>query len=109
MTQVTIQCHTTTSQLVNFDYFQYETIVYYLKNLGCPANKLVLGIPFYGASYTLTTDSTTTPKFGAPVKAAGKPGPYTAAAATISYMEVHEPLLSSHIYLELAIPLFQHR
>lgn len=85
---MSIQCHFTTSQLVNFDCFQYETIVYYLKNLGCPAKKLVLGIPFYGASYTLTTDSTTTPKFGAPVKAAGKAGPYTAAAATISYMEV---------------------
>lgn len=97
------------SKLVNFYYFQYETIVYYLKNLNCPPNKLVMGIPFYGASYTLTTNSATTPKFGGPVKAAGKPGPYTAAAATISYMEVLLCVLSSHIYLELAILLFQQR
>lgn len=107
------QCDTDLGQLVSlqsmFDCFQYETIIYYLETLGCPADKLVLGIPFYGASYTLATNysssSSSLPKFGEPVTGAGNPGPYTAAAGTISYMEVF--VLS--VFVLLSTLLFQQR
>lgn len=66
--------------------FQYETMHYYIYSLGCPAEKLVLGFPFYGRSFTLA--ETSNPEFGALVSGPGEAGPYTGAPGFLSYYEV---------------------
>lgn len=66
--------------------FQNETLDYYRNTLNCPGNKLVLGIPFYGQTYTLADPSV--PRFGVASTGPGNAGPYTQSAGTLSYMEV---------------------
>ncbi|KAF3017889.1 hypothetical protein E8E14_013004 [Neopestalotiopsis sp. 37M] len=48
--------------------------------------KVVLGLGFYGRSFTLTDPSCNKP--GCPFSAGGKPGPCTASAGTLSYSEI---------------------
>lgn len=60
--------------------------MYYTKVLKCPANKLVLGIPFYGQSFTLVDSED--PQFGDEVSGAGTAGTYTKSAGTLAYHEV---------------------
>lgn len=61
-----------------------------LVDLGCPPEKLIMGVPFYGKSFTLNpgnknynigtlVDKTT---------GAGEPGKYTQEAGTLAYYEV---------------------
>ncbi|XP_055346364.1 uncharacterized protein LOC129593893 [Paramacrobiotus metropolitanus] len=53
---------------------------------GCPADKIVVGIPFYGRSFTLTDAHVTAP--GSPAVGGGEPGPFTREPGFLSYFEV---------------------
>lgn len=53
---------------------------------GATAESLVLGIPLYGRSYTLS--SATNNKLGASTTGPGKPGKYTQEPGLLSYLEV---------------------
>lgn len=53
---------------------------------GAPANKLVLGMPMYGRSWTLSNPSLN--GIGAPANGAGKAGPFTQEAGILSYNEI---------------------
>nr|XP_032837222.1 chitotriosidase-1-like [Petromyzon marinus] len=52
---------------------------------GVPPQKLVVGLPTYGRSFTLSGASTIV---GAPVSGAGLPGPYTKQPGMLAYYEV---------------------
>ncbi|XP_036765502.2 chitotriosidase-1 isoform X2 [Manis pentadactyla] len=52
---------------------------------GAPANKLILGMPTYGRSFTLASSDS---GVGAPATGPGAPGPFTKEAGVLSYYEV---------------------
>ena len=52
---------------------------------GCPRSKLVVGIPTYGRSWTLSTSSTAV---GSPASGAGSPGPVTKEGGFLAYNEI---------------------
>lgn len=70
---------------------QYDTIRHFRNEIKCPAKKLVLGMPFYGQSYTI--ESSLTPEFGVAVSGPGVAGTYTKSAGTLAYYEVSLALL----------------
>ncbi|XP_005090543.1 chitotriosidase-1 [Aplysia californica] len=53
---------------------------------GCPREKLVIGIPTYGRSFTLADPNNN--GIGAPISGAGKPGQFTGEAGILSYYEI---------------------
>lgn len=58
----------------------------YWKSNGAPAEKLLVGFPTYGKSFTLQNPSDTS--VGAPASGPGPAGPYTREAGTLAYYEV---------------------
>ena len=62
-----------------------ETTLKTLMDLGAPANKLVLGIPTYGRSWTVTGTNMSPP---VSATGAGIAGPITAAAGSLGYQEI---------------------
>ncbi|XP_045643569.1 chitinase-3-like protein 1 isoform X1 [Ursus americanus] len=59
--------------------------VSYLLRLGAPANKLVMGIPTFGRSFTLASSETSV---GAPISGPGLPGRFTKEKGTLAYYEI---------------------
>lgn len=57
---------------------------------GCGAEKLVLGIPTYGRTYSLKDASKN--HIGAPVEGLGEPGPYTLSSGSLGFNEVRKVL-----------------
>ena len=64
----------------NIDY-----IIKYYVQLGASPSKLIMGIPLYGRSWTLTSSQTNPP---APAAGAGAAAPFTAEAGYIGYSEI---------------------
>lgn len=58
----------------------------YLVSKGAPRNKLLVGIPFYGQSFTLTKSSSYGE--GVPAAGAGEPGEYTKQPGMLAYYEI---------------------
>lgn len=60
----------------------------YLVDLGAEKSKLLLGIPLYGQSYRLSTESQA--ELGAPTTGPGKPGEFTKQPGMLAYYEICE-------------------
>ena len=58
----------------------------HLVRLGAPRHKLLVGIPFYGQSFTLGSRTNTEP--GAPSSGPGRPGKYTNQPGMLAYYEI---------------------
>ena len=58
------------------------------RSRGVPANKLVMGIPFYGRSFVLNDPSRYLPGKSARSKNEGFPGPYTEENGFLAYYEI---------------------
>ncbi|KAL0810926.1 hypothetical protein ABMA28_010224 [Loxostege sticticalis] len=65
--------------------FTVENAVKYWLRAGCPPEKLVLGVPFYGRTFTLANANVNTPR--SPAAGAGIAGPYTATSGFVGYNE----------------------
>ena len=69
---------------VNDNFNTDHAVKHWLTN-GCPANKLVVGIPLYGRTFTLSTSTHTPP---APAVGAGNSGPILNEKGFMSYLEI---------------------
>ncbi|XP_046577671.1 chitinase-3-like protein 1 isoform X5 [Haliotis rubra] len=67
-------------------YLNVDWAARYWESLGLPKDKLVLGLPTYGRTFTLT--STTLNSLGDSVKGGGTAGQYTREAGFLSYYEI---------------------
>ena len=57
--------------------------------MGCPKDKLIVGVPFYGRTYTLGSPDNNGLRAGVKKwEGGGKSGPFTNATGFISYYEV---------------------
>lgn len=63
-----------------------DASISYFLSQGAPASKLVLGMPLYGRSYTLTDPLWRS--VNAPITGGGNQGPYTLTAGFLGYNEV---------------------
>ncbi|KAF7487042.1 chitotriosidase-1 [Marmota monax] len=66
--------------------FNVDAAVQLWLQKGTPANKLILGMPTYGRSFTLASLSDT--GVGAPATGPGAPGPFTKEGGILAYYEV---------------------
>uniref|UniRef100_A0A8C3P8U4 Chitinase-3-like protein 1 n=1 Tax=Chrysemys picta bellii TaxID=8478 RepID=A0A8C3P8U4_CHRPI len=66
-------------------YYNVDYAVRYWRSKGAPAEKLIMGIPTYGWSFTLSSSRT---GIGAPISGLGSPGPFTQEAGLLAYYEI---------------------
>ncbi|XP_043925108.1 uncharacterized protein LOC122799843 [Protopterus annectens] len=66
-------------------YFNTNFAITYWRNNGAPADKLIMGVPAYGRTFTLASDKT---GVGAPASGPASAGKYTREAGFWSYCEV---------------------
>ncbi|XP_054836397.1 chitotriosidase-1-like [Eublepharis macularius] len=66
-------------------YYNVDYSVKYLKSKGVPNEKIMMGIPTYGRTFTLSSRQT---GVGAPVSGTGTPGPFTKEHGIMSYYEI---------------------
>ncbi|XP_073944065.1 chitinase 10 isoform X2 [Choristoneura fumiferana] len=67
-------------------YDNIEFMVKYILKHGMAPEKLVLGVPVFGRSYTLASSTQTSP--GAPISGWGEEGPYTQTKGLLAYFEI---------------------
>ncbi|NWW43423.1 CHIA chitinase, partial [Pedionomus torquatus] len=70
----------------DYIYFNVDYAMNYWKSHGAPAEKLVVGFPTYGNTFTLRNPSNN--GLGAPASGPGPAGPYTQEAGTLAYYEI---------------------
>lgn len=73
-----------TGHIAPFD--EVKNSVSYWQQLGMPADKIVLGFPSYGKSFTLSDPNQN--GINAPITGPGKAGEFTGAAGTLAYYEI---------------------
>ncbi|KAK3281481.1 hypothetical protein CYMTET_10732 [Cymbomonas tetramitiformis] len=78
--------HAPAANVSSTSFLSCEWAVNYWLQRGCPADKLVLGMPFYGRSFTL--ESSSDAFYGAAVTGAGRPGPGTGEGGFLAFYEV---------------------
>lgn len=71
--------------------FQDYALKYWLKK-GFPASKLILGVPFYGRSFTLEYANSTDE--GSRIIGPGKEGFYTHTSGILAYFEICDKILN---------------
>ncbi|XP_048352588.1 chitinase-3-like protein 1 [Sphaerodactylus townsendi] len=67
-------------------YYNVDYSVQYLKKKGAPAEKIMMGIPTYGKTFTLGSRQT---GVGAVISGGGTPGAFTREAGILSYFEIY--------------------
>lgn len=67
----------------------------YMLRLGAPNNKLVMGIPTFGKSFTLASSEN---QVGAPISESGLPGRYTKEKGTLAYYEICDFLRGAEVH-----------
>ncbi|XP_074706219.1 acidic mammalian chitinase-like [Strix aluco] len=70
----------------DYIYFNVDYAMNYWKSNGAPAEKLVVGFPTYGNTFTLQNPSEN--GLGAPASGPGSAGPYTQEAGELAYFEI---------------------
>ena len=65
--------------------FNIDSVMGYYESLGAPKSKLVMGIPFYGQSFTTRGGAS---EYGAAVSGPGKAGKYTQQKGMLAYHEI---------------------
>lgn len=73
--------------------------------MGTPRDKLIIGMPTYGRSFTLASPAKHGPN--APATGGGKQGEYTKEAGFLAYYEICEMLLNGAVYVwddEMKVP-----
>ncbi|XP_028849103.1 acidic mammalian chitinase-like isoform X2 [Denticeps clupeoides] len=70
----------------SYEYFNVDAAMTYWKSNGAPADKLLVGFPTYGNTFTLRNPSQN--GIGAPISGAGTPGKYTQEAGELAYFEI---------------------
>nr|XP_004659053.2 chitinase-3-like protein 2 [Jaculus jaculus] len=78
----------------SFAYNNAEYAVGYWIYKGMPAEKVIMGIPTYGRSYTLASADTSV---GAPASGPGVPGPITNSSGVMAYYEICQFLQGASI------------
>lgn len=74
----------------NNDHLNVNFSMSYWIEQGVPSNKLVMGVPTYGQSFTLSREPSTTetPALDVEVSGPGYPGEFTMSAGILAYYEV---------------------
>ncbi|XP_063897317.1 probable chitinase 2 isoform X1 [Helicoverpa armigera] len=67
------------------DLYTVDQALYYWISEGCPPEKIAVGVPFYGRTFTLTSANETGVRV--PASGAGIAGPYTATEGFVGYNE----------------------
>ncbi|XP_017354841.1 acidic mammalian chitinase isoform X2 [Cebus imitator] len=67
-------------------YLNVDYVMNYWKDNGAPAEKLIVGFPTYGRTFTLSNPSNN--GIGAPTSGAGPAGPYTRESGFLAYYEI---------------------
>uniref|UniRef100_A0A8C4L789 Chitinase-3-like protein 1 n=1 Tax=Equus asinus TaxID=9793 RepID=A0A8C4L789_EQUAS len=75
-------------------HYNVEYAVGYWLNKGMPAEKMVMGIPMYGWSFTLASAETA---LGAPATGPGAAGPITKSSGFLAYYEIYQFLQGAKI------------
>ncbi|XP_037776380.1 endochitinase-like [Penaeus monodon] len=65
---------------------------------GCPREKLVLGVPFYGRTYTLLDPANNT--MGSAISGRGLPAPFTRAEGFMAYFEICRYLIDDPEWIQ---------
>lgn len=68
--------------------YNVDSTIQMILELGAPASKLVLGVPFHGQSFTLKSPSKNA--LGSPSLGPGLPGEGTVQPGVLSYYEICE-------------------
>ncbi|OXU26105.1 hypothetical protein TSAR_016779 [Trichomalopsis sarcophagae] len=87
-----------------------DSCIQYWLSQGAPAEKLVLGVPFYGRGFTLANASQSS-GIGAPAYSGSEPGPYTREAGMLGYNEILEDIAKGwqvHFQEEQKVPYAVH-
>ncbi|XP_060545784.1 chitinase-3-like protein 1 [Pantherophis guttatus] len=66
-------------------FYNVDYAVRYLKTKGAPNSKIIMGIPTYGHTFTLSSAQT---GLGAPASGPGLAGPFTKTAGILAYYEI---------------------